>query len=65
MEHVWTKIEDLRARYETLREDRTPIDVFAFFEIDLGLDPIPRTFGALYAPVSEKKRQKVDSTFLI
>ncbi|MEX1118933.1 MAG: ImmA/IrrE family metallo-endopeptidase [Terrimicrobiaceae bacterium] len=41
MEHVWTIIEGLRERYETLREDRTPIDVFAFFEIDLGLDPIP------------------------
>ncbi len=41
MEHVWSIIEGLRGRYETLREDRTPIDVFAFFEIDLGLDPIP------------------------
>jgi len=41
MEHVWRKIEELRERYETLREDRTPIDVFAFFEIDLGLDAIP------------------------
>jgi len=41
MEHVWTIIEELRGRYETLREDRTPFDVFAFFEIDLGLDPIP------------------------
>ena len=41
MEHVWKTIEELRERYETLREDRTPCDVFAFFEIDLGLDPIP------------------------
>jgi Zn-dependent peptidase ImmA (M78 family) len=41
MESVWKKIEELRARYEVLREDRTPIDVFAFFELDLGLDPIP------------------------
>ncbi len=41
MEHIWRKIEELREQYETLREDRTPIDVFAFFEIDLGLDPIP------------------------
>jgi hypothetical protein len=41
MEHVWTMIDGLRRRYETLQEDHTPIDVFAFFEIDLGLDPIP------------------------
>ena len=41
MDHVWKIIEELRERYETLREERTPIDVFAFFEIDLGLDPIP------------------------
>jgi len=41
MEHVWRKIEELRGLYETLREDRTPIDVFTFFEVDLGLDPIP------------------------
>lgn len=41
MDQVRVKIEELRGRYETLREERTPIDVFAFFEIDLGLDPIP------------------------
>jgi hypothetical protein len=41
MEHVWGRIEELRRRYEVLREERTPIDVFAFFELDLGLDPIP------------------------
>ena len=41
MEHVWRKVEELRARYELLSEDRTPLDVFTFFEIDLGLDPIP------------------------
>lgn len=41
MEHVWGKIEELRAQYATLREDRTPIDIFSFLEIDLGLDPIP------------------------
>lgn len=41
MEHVWKRIEELRGQYETLREDRTPIDVFTFFEIDLGLNPIP------------------------
>ena len=41
MQHVWTKIEELRGQYELLEEQRTPIDVFTFFEIDLGLDPIP------------------------
>lgn len=41
MEHVWRKITELRARYEVLREDRTPLDVFTFLEVDLRLDPIP------------------------
>lgn len=41
MEPVWRKIEELRARYEVLREDRTPLDIFTFFEVDLGLNPIP------------------------
>lgn len=41
MQHVWTKIEELRGQYELLEEQRTPIDVFTFFEVDLGLDPIP------------------------
>lgn len=41
MEHVWQKIEELRAEYEILRVERTPIDVFTFFEVDLRLDPIP------------------------
>lgn len=41
MEYIWKKVEELRAQYETLREDRTPIDVFALLEIDLGLNPIP------------------------
>jgi len=41
MEHVWRKIEELRSRYEVLREDRIPLDVFTFLEIDLELDPIP------------------------
>jgi hypothetical protein len=39
--HVWRKIGELREQFEVLREDRTPIDVFAFLELDLGLDPIP------------------------
>ena len=41
MEHVWRKVEELRGRYEVLRADRTPLDVFTFFEVDLGLNPIP------------------------
>ncbi len=41
MEHVWQKIAELRARHELLREDRTPLDVFTFLEVDLGIDPIP------------------------
>jgi hypothetical protein len=41
MEHVWKKVEELRAPYPLLREDRTPLDVFTFLEVDLGLDPIP------------------------
>jgi hypothetical protein len=41
MEHVWRKIEELRSRYEVLREDRIPLDVFTFLEVDLELDPIP------------------------
>jgi hypothetical protein len=41
MEHVWQKIGELRAQYEVLQEDRTPLDVFTFLEVDLGLDPIP------------------------
>lgn len=41
MEHVWKKVEELRTQYELLRDDRTPLDVFTFFEVDLELDPIP------------------------
>ena len=41
MQNVWDKVDELRLRYETLGEDKTPIDVFTFFEIDLGLDAIP------------------------
>lgn len=41
MEHVWRKIEELRSRYEVLREDCTPLDVFIFLEVDLEIDPIP------------------------
>lgn len=41
MENVWRKINELRTEFELLNEDRTPIDVFIFLEVDLGLDPIP------------------------
>lgn len=41
MEHIWSKIEELRDQYDLLKEDHTPIDVFTFLEVDLGLDPIP------------------------
>lgn len=41
MDHIWQKIDELRAEFELLKEDRTPIDVFTFFEVDLGLDAIP------------------------
>jgi hypothetical protein len=35
------KIDDLRKRYDVLREDWPLIDVFTFLELDLGLDAIP------------------------
>lgn len=41
MDQVWAKIEELRKQYDLLSDDRTPIDVFTFFEVDLKLDPIP------------------------
>jgi len=41
MEHVWSKIDELRAEFELLQVDRAPIDVFTFLEVDLRLDPIP------------------------
>ncbi len=60
MEHVWNKIEELRAQYELLQEDRTPIDVFAFFELDLGLDAIP--FDNLTAKYRVEAAIKADFT---
>jgi len=41
MEHIWRRIEQLRAEFGVLAENQTPIDVFTFLELDLGLDPIP------------------------
>jgi Zn-dependent peptidase ImmA (M78 family) len=60
MEHVWRKIEGLREQFEVLREDRTPIDVFAFLELDLGLDPIP--FDDLTAKYRVEAAIKADFT---
>jgi len=60
MEHVWRKIEELRARYEVLREDRTPLDVFTFLEVDLRLDPIP--FDNLTAKYRVEAAIKADFT---
>lgn len=58
MEHVWDKIEELRGHFEILKEDRTPIDVFTFFEIDIGLDAIP--FDDLAAKYRVDAAIKVD-----
>jgi hypothetical protein len=60
MEHVWNKVEELRAQYPVLREDRTPLDVFTFFEVDLGLDPIP--FDDLTAKYRVEAAIKADFT---
>jgi hypothetical protein len=58
MENVWDKIEELRGHFEILKEDRTPIDVFTFFEIDIGLDAIP--FDDLAAKYRVDAAIKVD-----
>lgn len=58
MEHIWRKIEDLRSAFELLKEDRTPIDVFTFLEVDLGLDPIP--FDDLAAKYRVEAAMKAD-----
>jgi Zn-dependent peptidase ImmA (M78 family) len=60
MEHVWQKIEALREQYDLLKEDRTPIDVFTFLEIDLRLDPI--SFDSLTAKYRIEAAIKADFT---
>lgn len=60
MEHVWRKVDELRARYEVLREDRIPLDVFTFLEVDLRLDPIP--FDDLTAKYRVEAAIKADFT---
>ena len=60
MEHVWQLISELRARYPGLQENHTPIDVFTFLEVDLGLDPIP--FDDLTAKYRVEAAIKADFT---
>lgn len=60
MEHVWARIEELRTEYDLLKVDRTPIDVFTFLEVDLGLDPIP--FDDLVAKYRVEAAIKADFT---
>jgi hypothetical protein len=40
-EQVWEKVELLRARHETLKADKIPLDLISFVELDLRLDVIP------------------------
>lgn len=60
MEQVWQKIEELRAQYDLLKEDRTPIDVFTFLEVDLRLDAI--SFDSLTAKYRVEAAIKADFT---
>lgn len=60
MDHVWQSIKKLRAQYQVLGEDQTPIDIFTFLEIDLGLDPIP--FDDLSAKYRVEAAIKADFT---
>lgn len=60
MEYIWAQVEDLRTQYEVLREDRIPIDIFSFAEIDLALDPIP--FDDLAAKYRVEAALKADFT---
>jgi Zn-dependent peptidase ImmA (M78 family) len=60
MDHVWQKVNELRAQYAVLRDDAIPIDVFCFAEIDLRLDPIP--FDDLLAKYRVEAAIKADFT---
>ena len=40
-EQVWDKVEELRAKHETLKADKIPLDLISFVELDLRLDLIP------------------------
>ena len=60
MEQVWQKIAELRAQYDLLKEERTPIDVFTFLEVDLRLDAI--SFDSLTAKYRVEAAIKADFT---
>lgn len=38
---IWTKVEELRGRHETLAADKIPLDLISFAELELRLDLIP------------------------
>jgi hypothetical protein len=40
-EQVWDIAEELRAKYETLKADKIPLDLISFVELDLRLNLIP------------------------
>lgn len=60
MEHVWKEIDTLREKYEILSENRIPIDVLTFFEVDLQLDAIP--FPDLFSRYRVEAAIKADFT---
>lgn len=60
MDHIKETIRELREKHEILQEDKTPIDVFTFFEIDLGLDAIP--FDDLFSKFRAQAAIKADFT---
>ncbi len=62
MDSIGKKIDDLRNQYPILREDVIPLDIFSFFEIDLGLDPIP--FDGLTSRYQVEAAIKADFTGL-
>jgi hypothetical protein len=53
-------VAQLRTDYPVLHDDQTPIDVFTFLEVDLGLDPIP--FDDLCAKYRVEAAIKADFT---
>ncbi len=38
---IWTKVENLRAKYEVLQADPLPLDLISFVELELRMDLIP------------------------
>jgi hypothetical protein len=48
---IWTRVEELREQFPSLRADHLPLDLITFVELELRLDIIPddnvlRDFGA-------------------